>query len=113
MQKEAYDGRRLALYHDCYTGKLLHEGDRYDYEHFISAEEAFMQLRTTHTNDQIAVQVNHPDNVAVTLRTITQYKGKYNLIPRLLENSAKVEEFEIDVILATNNYKIAHRAVFG
>lgn len=108
---EAYDGRSLALYTDCYTGKMLRGGDRYDYEHILSAEAVFMKYRATHTNEQIAELVNHPDNVSVTLRTINQYKGKYDLVSRLLDNPSKMEEFNIDLDVAKASLQKAELAI--
>jgi len=71
------DGR--ALYIDCYTGNTLRGGDRYDYEHIRSSEAIFMAYRDRLTNSEIAEVVNCPENVAVTLRTINQSKGKMKL----------------------------------
>jgi len=119
MQKEAlqrglaYDNKNIAFYYDCYTGKTLRGGDRYDYEHIISAEEIFMHFRATHTNNEIAEIVNRADNVAVTLRTINQYKGKYPLKARILDNMAKIIEFEIDIPTSENSLKKAIRAVYN
>ena len=118
MQVEAlqrglkFDGKNLAIYQDCYTGKPLRGGDRYDYEHIISAEAVFMYYRKTKTNTQIAEIVNHPDNVGVTLRTINQYKGKYDLQSRILNNPVKIKEFEIDKKLSGINLQKAKKAVF-
>jgi hypothetical protein len=118
MQKEAlqqgvaYDGKSIALYYDCYTGKMLRGGDRYDYEHIISSESIFMHFRATHTNTQIAEIVNFPKNVSLTLRTINQYKGKYNLQTRILNNPTKIKEFEIDIQLTKSNLLKAEKAVF-
>ena len=69
-------GDDTALYTDCYTGETLRGGDRYDYEHIRSSEAVFMAYRDRLTNSQIAEVVNCPENVAVTLRTINQSKGK-------------------------------------
>ncbi|BDC97806.1 hypothetical protein [Persicobacter psychrovividus] len=110
---EAFDGQRLALYTDCYTGKPLRGGDRYDYEHIISAEELFMRYRATHTNEQIAEIVNHPDNVSVTLRSINQFKGKYDLQSRVLDNPMKIDEFGIDLNYAKKSLAKAQRAVLN
>ncbi|MBT0813113.1 hypothetical protein KIH41_17625 [Litoribacter ruber] len=77
MHAEAVQrGGGVALYTDCYTGKMLRGGDPYDYEHIRSSEELFMQYRDRYTNEQIAKLVNCPENVAVTLRTINISKGK-------------------------------------
>ena len=107
-----FDNSKKALFKDCYTGKILRGGDRYDYEHIIAAEEIFMHYRATNTNEEIAEIVNHPDNVAVTLRTINQYKGKYPLTSRLLDNPEKILEFDIDVSLAKANLEKARKAVY-
>jgi len=110
---KAHDGREVALYQDCYTGKMLRGGDRYDYEHILSAEAVFDYYKATHTNEQIAMIVNHPDNVGTTLRTINQYKGKYDLVSRILDNPAKMAEFDIDAALTKRNLQKAQQAVFG
>ena len=109
----AYDGESIALFHDCYTGKLLRGGDRYDYEHIISAEILFDRYKATHTNQEIAEIVNHPDNVGVTLRSINQYKGKHPLVSRILNNPEKVKEFGIDAQLAKTNLLKAEKAVYS
>jgi len=118
MHKEAlergynFDGQEKAYYIDCYTKNILRGGDRYDYEHIISAEAAFMALRATHTNQEIAEIVNCKENVSVTLRSINQYKGKYDLQSRLLDNESKIKEFGIDVKWAKKNLATAEKAVF-
>ncbi|WP_051931190.1 hypothetical protein [Gillisia sp. Hel_I_29] len=71
------DGK--ALYTDCYTGKILRGGDRYDYEHIRSSEAIFVSLRDRLSNLEIAEVVNCPENVAVTLRIINQSKGKMRM----------------------------------
>ncbi len=72
-------GDDIALYTDCYTGETLRGGDRYDYEHIRSSEEIFMTYRDRLTNSEIAKVVNCPENVAVTLRSINQSKGKLRM----------------------------------
>jgi len=119
MQKEAlqrglaYDNQNIALYHDCYTGKMLRGGDRYNYEHIISAQAVFEHYKATHSNEQIAQIVNLPDNVSVTLRTINQNKGKYDLQNRILNNPTKIKEFDIDVVVAKQNFENAKKAVLN
>ncbi|MHA7944402.1 hypothetical protein ACJOV8_015095 [Formosa sp. 3Alg 14/1] len=97
MQKKALvrggDGR--ALYTDCYTGKTLRGGDRYDYEHIRSAEDVFMTYRDRLTNAEIAEVVNCPENVSVTLRTINQSKGKRRM-EDWLSNEINVNVYNID-----------------
>jgi len=108
-----YDNESIALYYDCYTGKMFRGGDRYDYEHIISAEAIFSHYKSTRTNEEIAQIVNHPDNLKVTLRTINQYKGKYDLQTRILNNPSKIKQFNIDSKLAKINLQNAELAVFG
>lgn len=81
MHQEALvrGGDGKALYTDCYTGEILHGGDRYDYEHIRSSEEVFMAYRDRLTNDEIATVVNCAENVSVTLRSINQSKGKMRM----------------------------------
>lgn len=80
MHQEAVNrGGGQALYTDCYTGNILRGGDPYDYEHIRSSEAIFMEYRDRLTNHQIAEVVNCPENVAVTLRSINQAKGKYRM----------------------------------
>jgi hypothetical protein len=93
------DGK--ALYTDCYTGKILRGGDRYDYEHIRSSEAVFMEYRDRLTNSQIAEVVNCPENVAVTLRTINQSKGKLRLEDWLSKPSI-IANHKINVILTKN-----------
>ena len=78
------DGK--ALYTDCYTGETLRGGDRYDYEHIRSSEAVFMEYRDRLTNSEIAEVVNCPENVAVTLRSINQSKGKMRMEDWLANN---------------------------
>jgi len=91
------DGR--SLYTDCYTGKTLRGGDRYDYEHIRSSEAVFMEYRDRLTNSEIAEVVNCQENVAVTLRTINQSKGKIKL-EDWLSNSRNTTNHNIDLELA-------------
>ncbi len=78
MHKKALEegGDGKANYTDCYTGKFLRGGDRYDYEHIRSSEAIFMTYRDQLTNLEIAEVVNCPENLAVTLRSLNRSKGK-------------------------------------
>ncbi|MFV8226580.1 hypothetical protein [Christiangramia aquimixticola] len=93
------DGR--ALYTDCYTGEILRGGDRYDYEHIRSSEAIFMEYRNRLTNSEIAEVVNCHENVAVTLRTINQSKGKMRLEDWLSKPSI-IANHKINVTLTKN-----------
>ena len=102
------DGR--ALYSDCYTGETLRGGDRYDYEHIRSSEAVFMAYRDRLTNAEIAEVVNCPENVAVTLRTINQSKGKMRL-EDWLSNVSNVSNHRINEALAKNAAARADRGI--
>ena len=102
------DGR--ALYTDCYTGNTLRGGDHYDYEHIRSSETVFMEYRDRLTNSEIAEVVNCPENVAVTLRSINQSKGKRRL-EDWLSNSNNIPIYNIDVDLAKKNAAIADKGI--
>lgn len=88
-----------ALFTDCYTGETLRGGDRYDYEHIRSSEAIFMEYRDRLTNSEIAEVVNCPENIAVTLRTINQSKGKMKM-EDWLTNANNVSNHSIDMALA-------------
>jgi hypothetical protein len=93
------DGR--ALYTDCYTGEILRGGDRYDYEHIRSSEAIFIEYRDRLTNHEIAEIVNCSENVAVTLRTINQSKGKLRL-EEWLSKPNTISNHNINVSLTRN-----------
>ena len=98
-------GDGIALYTDCYTGETLRGGDRYDYEHIRSSEDIFMTYRDCLTNTEIAEVVNCPENVAVTLRTINQSKGKMRM-EAWMTNSTNISSHNINV--AITNRAIAN-----
>lgn len=102
------DGR--ALYIDCYTGASLRGGDRYDYEHIRSAEDIYMTYRDRLTNEEIAQVVNCSENVAVTLRTINQSKGKMR-IENWLSNANNVTNNNIDLSLTKINVRTADQGI--
>lgn len=112
MQKEALirggDGR--ALYVDCYTGETLRGGDRYDYEHIRSSEDLFMTYRDRLTNTEIAEVVNCSENVAVTLRTINQSKGKMRL-EDWLSNPNNVSTHGINLAISKDAAAKADRGI--
>lgn len=110
MQAEAViRGGGLALYQDCYTGKTLRGGDPYDYEHVISSEEVFMTYRATHTNDQIALIANVPENVKTTLRDINKPKGKKCLLEWMTDSV--VSQHGINKPLALSIHAAAKKAI--
>lgn len=106
----ARGGDGVALYTDCYTGETLRGGDRYDYEHIRSSEEVYMMYRDRLTNHEIAEVVNCPENVAVTLRTINQSKGKRKM-EDWLANASNVSNYGIDVAITINALANADRGI--
>lgn len=99
-------GDGIALYIDVYTGKTLRGGDPYDYEHLRSSEAVHTQYKSLLTDEQIALVVNCPENVAVTLRSINQSKGKRRM-EDWLGNPANITTNGIDLKLTLANLKNA------
>lgn len=98
MHQEALarSGDGKALYIDCYTGETLRGGDRYDYEHVRSSEALFMMYRDRLTNFEIAEVVNCQKNIAVTLRSINQSKGKMRLEDWLSKSNLAIPRFLVE-----------------
>jgi len=69
-------GNGRAFYIDAYTGEQLWGGDPYDYDHIFPSEMIHSRYKDRLTDIQIAEIVNIPENIAVTLRSINQSKGK-------------------------------------
>jgi hypothetical protein len=103
-------GDGLALYMDVYTGKTLRGGDAYDYEHLRSSEAVHTQFKSRLTDDQIALVVNCPENVGVTLSCINKSKGKRKM-EDWLGNSANVSNHYIDVKLTLANLQKADAGI--
>src|SRR5690554_6608643 len=112
MHQQALErgGDGIAIYTDCDTGKTLRGGDRYDYEHIRSSEAVFMVYRDRLTNSEIAEVVNCPENVAVTLRTINQSKGKMRM-DDWLANSSNVSNHRINLVFARNAIVQAEKCI--
>src|SRR5690606_163778 len=105
-QKALERGNGAAYYTDIYTGKVLRGGDPYDYEHIRSSEKLYRQYCDRLTDQEIALVVNCPENVGVTLRTINQAKGK-TTIETWLANPLNVTKHGINVKLALQQTKLA------
>ncbi len=95
-----------AHYQDIYTGKELLGGDPYDYEHIRSSEEIHSRYKSILTDEQIALVVNCPENVGVTLSFINKSKGKRKL-EDWLSNPANIAVNGIDMKLTLANLKKA------
>jgi hypothetical protein len=103
-------GDGLALYTDVYTGKTLRGGDAYDYEHLRSSEAVHTQFKSLLTDDQIALAVNCPENIGVTLRCINQSKGKRKM-EDWLNNPVNIIANSIDLKLTLANLKKADEGI--
>lgn len=103
-------GDGLALYTDVYTGKTLRGGDAYDYEHLRSSEAVHTQFKSRLTDEQIAVVVNCPENVGVTLSCINKSKGKRKM-EDWLANPANITANVIDLKLTLANLKKADEGI--
>ena len=108
--KAVLRGGGIALYKDVYTGKTLRGGDPYDYEHIRSSEELYMKYRDKLTDQQIALVVNCPENVAVTLRSINKSKGKKKM-EEWMDNRDNVINHDIDVTLTMEALERADRGI--
>jgi hypothetical protein len=95
-----------AHYQDIYTGKVLLGGDPYDYEHIRSSEEIHSRYKSVLTDDQIALVVNCPENIGVTLSFINKSKGKRKM-EDWLSNPANIVVNGIDMKLTLANLKKA------
>lgn len=103
-------GDGLALYIDVYTGKTLRGGDPYDYEHLRSSEAVHTQFKSSLTDEQIAVVVNCPENVGVTLSCINKSKGKRKM-EDWLTNPANITANGIDLKLTLANLRKADEGI--
>ena len=103
-------GDGIALYIDVYTGKTLRGGDLYDYEHLRSSEAVHTQYKSLLTDEQIALVVNCPENVAVTLRCINLSKGKRKM-EDWLSNPANITANGIDLKLTFGNLEKADEGI--
>ena len=95
---------------DLYTGKALRGGDAYDYEHIRSSEEIHSKYKSILTDDQIALVVNCPENIGVTLTFINKSKGKRKM-EDWLSNPANIVVNSIDLKLTLVNLKKADEGI--
>lgn len=103
-------GLNLAIYQDVYTGKELIGGDPYDYEHIRSSESIYNTYKSILTDEQIALVVNCPENVGVTLTFINKSKGKRKM-EDWLSNPANIVVNVIDLQLTLTNLKKADEGI--
>ncbi len=92
-------GSGRAFYLDTYTGEQLWGGDPYDYDHIFPSELIHSKFKDQFNDQEIAEIVNIPENIAVTLRSINQSKGKKN--PEVWiqeERQTRNESIKIDLV---------------
>lgn len=103
-------GNGRAHYIDTYTGEELWGGDRYDYDHIFPSEMIHSRYKERLSDLQIAEIVNIPENIAVTLRSINQSKGKKD--PEIwIQDSRILLATPIDVKLTTQAIERAKKAI--
>lgn len=103
-------GYDKAHYIDVYTGKVLIGGDSYDYEHLRSSKEIYTRYKSSLTNDQIALVVNCPENIGVTLSAINKSKGKRSM-EEWLNNPTNIIDYNINLKLTKSNLKKADAGI--
>lgn len=106
-----FDGRQVAYFEDVYTGIIFRGGEKYEYEHIRSAENAHSEFKAIHTDREIALLVNHRDNIGVTSVAINKFKDKYKIEERILNNSDAISRFNINVRLTKQNVRKADRSI--
>lgn len=99
-----------AVYIDLYTGEELLGGDPYAYEHIRSAEAIFNKYKSNLTYQQIALVVNCPENVGVTLSTLNNSKGK-KAMEDWIDNRQNVSNYGVDMKLTMANLKKADKGI--
>ena len=52
-------GENVAYFEDVYTGLAFKGGDSSEYEHIRSSENIHSKFKATHTDEEIALIVNH------------------------------------------------------
>jgi len=99
-----------AHYQDIYTGKDLLGGDPYEYDHIRSSEEIHSKYKSILNDNQIALVVNCPENIGVTLSLINKSKGKRKM-EDWLSNKANIVVNEINLNLTLTNLKRADQGI--
>ena len=107
----AFDDINLALYNDVYTNLMFRGGDHYEYEHIRSSQSVFEKYKHIHTDEDIALIVNVPENVGVTSFEINNYKNKHPMETRILNDSNKIALYNIDVKRTKKHLKQADLAM--
>ena len=103
-------GLNKAFSKDIYTGKDLYGGDPYAYDHIRSAESVFNKYKSALSDEQIAIVVNWPENVGVTLSSLNNSKGK-KLMEDWLQNQNNILKYDIDLNLTKENLKKADKGI--
>jgi outer membrane protein OmpA-like peptidoglycan-associated protein len=111
FDKELKLNPRHKLYNDIYTGRELRGGDKYQFEHIISAFDVFEMLKGTHTDEEIAEIANNPKNLGPSRTDLNSHKGNRDLKDYILDHPEKIKRFNIDKKLATNTLTEAKNSI--
>lgn len=103
-------GKGIAFYIDSYTGSELWGGGRYDYDHIYPSEIIHSRYKDKLTDLEIAEILNIPENIAVTLRSINQSKGKKDP-ENWIKNISTGEASPIKIDIAMKAIEKAKRAI--
>ena len=106
-----YDGKQIAYYTDVYTGLVFRGGENYEYEHIRSSENIHSKFKNVHTDKEIALIVNHRDNIGVTSFEINRFKDRYKIEERILNDDNLIRKFQIDVKLTRQNLGKADKSI--
>ncbi len=103
-------GNGRAYYIDSYTGEELWGGDPYDYDHIFPSEIIHSRYKDRLSDIQIAEIVNIHENIAVTLRSINQSKGKKD--PEFwIQDSRLILSTKIKLGIASRAIAVAKSAI--
>ncbi|WP_051931277.1 hypothetical protein [Gillisia sp. Hel_I_29] len=105
------DGRPVSYFEDVYTGSIFRGGEKYEYEHIRSAENLHSEYKNIHTDKEIALIVNHRNNIGVTSLEINRFKDKYRIEDRILNDDDLIRKFQIDVFLTKRNVSKADTSI--
>lgn len=100
----------VSKFSDIYTGKILRGGEKFDYDHIISAKTVFDKYKHVLTDKQIAELANMKENIGPTIRDINKSKGKKDLL-KWFKNPKNDQIHQVNEDLLINNYKRAEEAV--
>lgn len=99
-----------AFSQDIYTCKDLLGGDDYAYDHIRSSEAIFNKYKDVLSDEYIALVVNCPENLGVTLASINKSKGKRSM-EDWLSNRNNITNHNIDLNLTKTHLTNADKGI--